>query len=509
MPDVVAENADQAKRTGGMIALLPADPGGLTVEGGDPAADMHVTLLFLGSDVSGFTEAQRAGVLDMAEAVTAEIDGPIDASVIGHAVFAPGTDDAVAVHLIGDSTVLGPLRARTVQAVTAVLGDDMHTQHEPYVAHCTAGYGMAAADLTYTGPVLLDRVVVVLGDETTTFPLRTADEHLGEAARRAYAHGWALSGGPMTDRVRAGSKVATQLLREHAAAHGLDDHILEATIDLGSAEGMWARLFQRREDLAAQHILSVQTAWKALIAQLDVAAAITKLRRTLGLTTETTAEDQSAAQNAAAQATARELLHAVVAPTDPAYKTLVDHLATALKASQAEGVAGGIAIAAEPVAIDFGLAFNDAYKALGDLATYWPDAGTWIGKIVNGAATDLGNALARVAAEGGSFTDMTAAAEDVLASGDARAVATLVDMAMSQSFSRGALDLYGREGVQTVDFITAGSRVCAICLANEAKNPWPRAQVPQPALHPHCRCVIAPADPLEALRSVTATSYFT
>ena len=501
----MAENAEAAKQTGGMIALLPADPAALVVDtpNGEPAEDMHVTLQFLGSDVSSWDATRRQHLLDAARLAVAELDGPVEAAVVGHATFAPGQDAQCAVYLVGDTAELDPLHVAITAACAEVLGDDHHTQHAPFLPHATAGYGLAAADLTYTGPVLLDRLLVVLAGERTEIPI---PDRLAEIAREAYAHGWALSGGPMTDRVRAGCLVAIANLREHRH----DPGIVEATIDLGSLEGTWAAVYQRREQLYADHIAAVTKAWRALIALVDVGAAVAKFRTaTVGL--REAASDDQADQQAAAQAQARSLLHSIVEPAAPEYQALVDAVANALRDAEAEGQAGAIAITADQAGmagISFDLAVSDAHAALGTLDAYWGEAGDWIGKVVNGAAADLGDALARVASAGGTYEELMAAAGDVLDGSSVRAIDTLVDMAMSQSFSRGAIALYQREGVQTVDYLTAGGpRVCPVCLAAEAKNPWPIAQVPQPALHPFCRCTIASSDPLEALRTVDLSRY--
>ncbi len=500
---LVRENAESAKKTGGMIALLPASSAELTVDTPDaePAEDIHVTLQYLG-DVTGLDDATREAIVEVARQAVAELPCPIDASVMGHATFDPGGDDQCAVHLIGDSPDLYPLHAAVTAGCAEVLGDDHREQHAPFVAHATAGYGLTAADLSFTGLVVFDRVLVTLAGDRTEIPIPDA---IGELARRAYVHGWVLSGGPMTERVKLGCEVAVQLAREHRH----DPDVLEATIDIGSLEGTWAMVFQRRHDLYLQHLAAIATAWRTFVAHVDVAAQVAAYRKELGLE-ESYAGDQTD-PDVAAHAQARALLHGAVDPAAADYRALVDVVAAALRDAEAEGKAGAIATTADQLGhpnIRFDLAFDDAQAALGNLDQFWGDAGGWIGKIVNGNAADLGDALARVYAAGGDFDDMLAAADDVLGGADIRALDTLVDMAMSQSFSRGALDLYQQEGVTSVDFLTAGgSTVCPRCLDIESNNPWARDQCPAPGIHPHCRCVVAPSDPLQALRSLDLSRY--
>ena len=64
---VDADTAD----LGGMIALLPADPTPLVVDHpqADPADDIHVTLAYLGGDVSGWDAQRQARVDDGSEIV--------------------------------------------------------------------------------------------------------------------------------------------------------------------------------------------------------------------------------------------------------------------------------------------------------------------------------------------------------------------------------------------------------------------------------------------------------
>ena len=50
--------ADTGEHTGGMLALVPDNADALAVEGGDPAGELHLTLLYLGDDVTGWGEGQ-------------------------------------------------------------------------------------------------------------------------------------------------------------------------------------------------------------------------------------------------------------------------------------------------------------------------------------------------------------------------------------------------------------------------------------------------------------------
>jgi hypothetical protein len=126
--------------------------------------------------------------------------------------------------------------------------------------------------------------------------------------------------------------------------------------------------------------------------------------------------------------------------------------------------------------------------------------------MVEGNATDLGGRLSVLAAEGAGFDDMVDAAAEIIGGDDIRAVGALLDLAMGQSFSRGALRLYGRMGVAEVDFVTAGGgAVCPLCLDAESKSPWALASAPAPPLHPYCRCNLSASEPMTGLASMLDT----
>jgi hypothetical protein len=162
-PPAVLAAAD-GPHTGGMIALVPADPGALVVEGGDPPEQLHLTLAYLGEDVTGWSDEQRTAVLDAVRRL-AEATPPVEAEVMGHAAFNPtGANDRepCAVYLVsGDMlpTLKGEAAAFDV------------SEHPVFLPHVTAGYGLDPAALSYVGPVEFDRLRVALGEEITDYPL--------------------------------------------------------------------------------------------------------------------------------------------------------------------------------------------------------------------------------------------------------------------------------------------------------------------------------------------------
>jgi hypothetical protein len=308
-------------------------------------------------------------------------------------------------------------------------------------------------------------------------------------ARTAYAQGWAASGGPMTERVKAGCVAAIDYAIEHAD----EPDVLEVTLKLGSLEGAWALVYQRREKLIATHIATVTGIWRTITRRLDVAAMVTAIRSQAGpAETAPTKADLQARSTAAVQ---RLLLGVYL---DPDYRTLQAAIGDALLAGTAEGRAAALAVAAEQqpresrfgtIGFDFDLAFDHAYASLD--RQDWA-ALAWIERIIKGNASDVGHALADLAAEGAPYSDMVGTVRELTGSGDVRAVSMFIDQAMSTALNQGAVDLYRSEGVTSYSVLTAGdSRVCKKCEQDEADNPYPVSQSPPVPEHPMCRCAVS------------------
>lgn len=188
--------AEKPRHTGGMIALVPAEPSALAVDGGDPAEELHLTLAYLGDDVTGWAPEQRDAVHQVARMLAdgntlvegepgaptdvfdTSFTGPFTASVFAYGVFNPDggperDKDPATVYLFGDGAEL--IHNVRDSALTALEGGQLAQalpeQHRPFQPHVTAGYGLDVGALTFTGPVEFDRVRVALGDDVTDYPL--------------------------------------------------------------------------------------------------------------------------------------------------------------------------------------------------------------------------------------------------------------------------------------------------------------------------------------------------
>ncbi|MFE3577852.1 2'-5' RNA ligase family protein [Streptomyces vinaceus] len=464
---------------GCMIALYPPPELAeqLAVEGGLPAEDLHVTVAYLGAaaDIDG--EALREVVSQLAER------RPFTAQLAGLARFTGGATD-VLVALV-DSPDLEDLRRDTLDALYE-RGIEVPREHG-YTAHLSLSYldpeDAPPLDRLEAQPVELTALSAVHGTDRTDSPLA----HPMEApAREAFAAGWALSGGPMTDRVRTACETAVDLAVENPDAPGT----LQATIDLGRLEGMWALLFQRRNDLLADQVRQVRGAWLPLIDRTSVAAAVDQLLAVLGVLEADRGRRDDI--RAAAKAAARALLQAVAGLAG--FGKLRAALRDVLAAGRAEGMVEAVAIAAERasrIGLDWEIAFRDAYRAMDNLDDLWASADGWLARTLDGAAGELGSVLADGVENGLTRDELIDAAMDVLTADEA-AVAFTVDWAMTTAADEGALALYRAEGVLQIDIITAGDgRVCSACIDAESGSPWHIGDQPRMPLHPHCRCCYA------------------
>jgi hypothetical protein len=315
---------------------------------------------------------------------------------------------------------------------------------------------------------------------------------IAAAAREAYGQGWAETGGPMTERVKAGCVAAV----EHAVEHADDPSILETTLQFGKLEGTWATVFDRRVGLYEQHTTAVADAWSAWAKDLDTEAMVRAFRDGQRLDESTDTQKREDAAIALALAYLIKLRRDA---RDTGFQSVIDTIEAALRSGEAEGQAGAIAVAASKLGhttIAFDQAYTNVLAELDDADRYARQAASAADDILAGAATNIGRRLAASAAEGDSAADMfTTARPD-----DPAAAAYYTDLAVGKAITAGMLTVFAAIGLNTVNFVTAGDgKVCAVCGGYEDDNPWPLLTVPHPAIHGHCRCTLEPAGPIESL----------
>lgn len=302
-------------------------------------------------------------------------------------------------------------------------------------------------------------------------------------AREAFAAGWAASGGPMTERVRCACAVAVELAVEHADR--LD--ILEVTLQLGKLEGMWARLFQRREALVHDYTQQVNAAWAPLIKPRLLRDGARQFHASTPPGT-----DRDAVM-AAAVAAARAMLQGL--PLAPGWADLRQTIRNALAAGQAEGMLGAVAIAADRAGrdgLDWDAGFQRAYQQLERLDALWSQAEQWLSRLVERAIAALARVLAAKALAGAADDELLDAGVDDLTDEGTSPVGFTTDWAMTAAMGLGALALYRLNNAVSISWITAGDgRVCQLCDDNETAGPYSIDDVPAYPAHPRCRCQLA------------------
>jgi hypothetical protein len=171
-PAVRLTNTEPPNATGRIIALYPraADAQALAVPGGEGPSDLHLTLVDFDDTGCNLDEAALHQRLDEIATATAH---PIEAQAFGHAIFNPqnGASNTAVVYVVGDSPDLGPLHDQAVQLASQFC--PLPDQHDPWVAHITATYGRSDQVLSFTGPVVFDRIGLIWNGRTTYFPLQT------------------------------------------------------------------------------------------------------------------------------------------------------------------------------------------------------------------------------------------------------------------------------------------------------------------------------------------------
>lgn len=171
-------------QTGGMIALIPDNPQAFTVPGGDPAAQMHMTLCFLG-DVSELDDATKEELAKRVQILAAD-NGPVTMRVQGVGIWnrdggdtgdrEPSTNTLLQV----TNQALG-IRDYADRIGRDALGARYPEQFQPWAPHICAGYSLDASKLpTHDGEVRFSKVRLALAGTDTDFllagPERLSDD---------------------------------------------------------------------------------------------------------------------------------------------------------------------------------------------------------------------------------------------------------------------------------------------------------------------------------------------
>jgi hypothetical protein len=160
-----------ASMTGAMIAFLPADPAALTVEGGDPAGQLHVTCVYLANDAA---QLDQAAIDALTEACTeiAQAGPPIVCDVAAVCTFRPGEDGTSATALLLESDDLVYAHDMVEDVAHDYIQEDT-VQHPTWIPHMTLGYSLPPdTGVDELGrQMVVDRLGLFIGGDITEFPL--------------------------------------------------------------------------------------------------------------------------------------------------------------------------------------------------------------------------------------------------------------------------------------------------------------------------------------------------
>jgi len=479
--------ADQPDYSGScMIALYPPPDlaADLAIPGGLHASDLHCTVIYTGD---------AAGVDPQALKAVAEIlarRDPVTAVISGHARFTGGDQDVIVA--LASSPALDDLHRDAADRLGArgITSPSVYG----YCPHLTLTYlgpdGEDPVGRLATIPVTFPAVSVMHGSDRTDYPFAASeqpDAAVVSAAREAYAAGWALSGGPMTPRVRAGCTAAAAL----AVSHWDDPAVLETILAIGLLEGQQAAIQARAGTLLAAHLAVILDAWRTCIHSLNTRKLISRYRAAIYLPRESADQEFWRTE---ATAVALGWLRGIY--QSRGHDTLLAAIETALLAAAAEGEAGALAMAAAQDG-HTGFGTDAAYQAAYDRLAADPGlpgrARDLLDVIITGAAVDLARVLAKQAADDGTYEDMLGAAVQTAGGTEVRAVAVLGGNGLWAAIGGGALSLWRRVAAAVTGALIevtweAGASACAACQDNADGGPYSPSTVPAYPCHPGCRC---------------------
>jgi hypothetical protein len=163
-------------QTGGMIALIPESPGKLTVPGGYPPGEIHLTVAYLGDAVDQWDQKVTDEIMAVGARLSADFS-PIEGRIMGYAVWNPdggpdGKMQPCAVYELADDQLLSEMHEVTCNSARETIGTALWPQSWPvYKPHITAGEGIDTSGMKATGSVRFTSLRVALAGTVTDFPL--------------------------------------------------------------------------------------------------------------------------------------------------------------------------------------------------------------------------------------------------------------------------------------------------------------------------------------------------
>lgn len=184
-PGAIAAAAAELQ-TGGMIALIPDNPGAFTVPGGDPSSQMHATLCFLG-DVSALDTETRDRLIKRVTQLAAD-NGPIEMRVQGVGIWnrdggPDGTRDPSTNTLLSPNNAALSIRDYADEIGRDALGARYPEQFQPWSPHICAGYSLDPSVLPkHDGVVRFSKVRLALAGKDLDFMLAGSPRGIDEVS---------------------------------------------------------------------------------------------------------------------------------------------------------------------------------------------------------------------------------------------------------------------------------------------------------------------------------------
>jgi hypothetical protein len=279
--------------------------------------------------------------------------------------------------------------------------------------------------------------------------------------------------------------------RTHAARRPTLD-----TGEDGELPGAFADVLDRRDAVEAKHLDGLGPLVEALAAEVDPGPVVGTV-----LAEPPPGVSAAASQSDRDIATMAAIIALEQVRQGAAAQALADVAAAAVLDGMAEGAVGAQLLLAEATGTEAADAEALYTEALDALATTLGDgtseADAWLADQLGVWSRQIGRDLAAGIEAGATRAELEAIVRAVVA--DPAKAALTLQHAIATGYGRGAVDQYTREGVSTVDFLTAGDNHVdsELCEPAEAENSWPLTSAPKPPLHLGCRCCLAPAGTIQ------------
>lgn len=272
----------------------------------------------------------------------------------------------------------------------------------------------------------------------------------------------------------------------------------ETSLVLGQLSGTWKDVYDRQDALYATYTAAVMKAWRKLVKNLDIAAAVALFRREAYMTSDGTPApgtdgDAGKYRKAELRTLAAALATGLLAGTQdsPQLGGFLDAITSALRDSAGEGYASALAVAASAAGRDGGFDWDRA-QADGQRDPGAGAAATVAAAITAAFVSAVRVAIVNAAVAGDDAAAMTKAVRQALAND--RPAQVMLTHAMGTAISASALDLFRQYGTESAKWITAGdSRVCPVCSGYEAHGSYPLDELPACPDHFGCRCITVPS----------------